>query len=153
MPRLNRDGMVKLADSIGIGDGNLHRWSQRLCDLSKRTAHFKDSLNLVETLIVLLSSLCRVEFRGGLCRHPNGYIPSLQASAVPRPSSLTTAPAHHFPFAEQNLQPLGSLPRCPHPGSPCCHVPLDPLAHHRGALRTAGDQPLHAACDQAQRPA
>jgi hypothetical protein len=25
---------------------------------------------------------------------------------------------------------LGSLPRCPHPGSPCCHVPLESLAHH-----------------------
>ena len=21
---------------------------------------------------------------------------------------------------------MGSLPRCLHPGSPCCHVPLDP---------------------------
>ena len=27
------------------------------------------------------------------------------------------------------LPPLGRLPRCPHPGSPCCHVPLEPLAH------------------------
>jgi hypothetical protein len=26
--------------------------------------------------------------------------------------------------------PLGSLPRCLHPGSPRCHVPLEPLAHH-----------------------
>ena len=36
------------------------------------------------------------------------------------------------------LNPLGSLPCCPHPGSLCCHVPLEPLAHHRGALRPAG---------------
>ncbi len=27
------------------------------------------------------------------------------------------------------LPPLGS-PLCLHPGSPCCHVPLKPLAHH-----------------------
>ena len=24
---------------------------------------------------------------------------------------------------------LGSFPRCPHPGSACCHVSLEPLAH------------------------
>jgi hypothetical protein len=118
--------MVLLADRIGICDGNWHRWSHRLCDLSKRTAHFKHSFNLVQALIVLLTSLCRVEFRGGLCRLPNGYIPSLQARAVPRPLSLTTAPAHHFPFAEKDLQPFSSLHRFPHPGSPRCHAQPQP---------------------------
>jgi hypothetical protein len=39
------------------------------------------------------------------------------------------------------------------PGSPCCYVPLKPLAHDRGALLPACQQPLHAVSDQAQRPA
>jgi len=39
------------------------------------------------------------------------------------------------------------------PGRTCCHVPLKPLAHDRGALRPACQQPLHAVRDQAQRPA
>jgi len=39
------------------------------------------------------------------------------------------------------------------PGRTCCHVPLKPLAHDRGALHPAGQQPLHAVSDQAQRPA
>ena len=41
---------------------------------------------------------------------------------------------------------LDSLPHCPHPGSPRCHAQPQPLAHHRRALRRAGDQPLDGDC-------
>jgi hypothetical protein len=45
---------------------------------------------------------------------------------------IGTACLPHRPSMDRTgmgLPPLGSLPRCPHPGSPCCHVPLKPLAH------------------------
>jgi hypothetical protein len=53
---------------------------------------------------------------------------------------------HRVPTPQPNQQSLI-------PGRTCCHVPLKPLAHDRGALRPAGQQPLHAVSDQAQRPA